>query len=497
MIPLLPVTAAATPVPRSTKSHAAFVLPVLDRWLVVAPGHGVTALVNGAAAQALRSGTGRNVHALASLLDELRQRPNLPQPLEGEPSPSFLGILPTRGCNLACVYCNFGGPTADKVLMEPAIATSAVDWMADRLVKAGRRDFRIHFFGGEPFIAPEIVDIVVHRARSLAARHDLDLYVDASTNGVFNENRREFIGDYFSGVLLSFDGPAEFHDRNRPAFQGKPSFDIVNRTAKLLSAMPIDLNLRVCITEDSVGEMENITRWMIQDFKPLVVNFESLTPGALAQRAGLRVPDPYRFAAHTVGAYRVAASLGARAVYSAAESERTRLSFCPVGTDSFIVSPDGRASACYLMPEDWTDRGLDMDVGRVFADGRVAIDQAALARTRVLPMQKPRCERCFCQWTCAGGCHVNQTYPGCGQDYTDFCIQTRLITACLFLMELGHDDLVDALLADRGAMERLAHHDWDPIDIGEYAAAPNAAPARSRDANRPRSLVAEGVSLLG
>lgn len=490
----------------STKAEA-FLVPILDRWLVYAPLHKIVAIINDSAAKALRNGDFvRGSGPLTELIDRMRGAPLWkPEPIDGEASPSFLGIMPTRGCNLACVYCNFGGPTAAKVHMKPEIAVAAVDWMAERLVAAGRRQFQIHFFGGEPFISPEIIDIVAHRVRYHAARHDLIPYLDASTNGVFNESRCEFIGDYFGGVVLSFDGPPEFHDRHRPAFEGRPSFDVVSRTAKRLGDMPLDLCLRVCITDDSVGEMEQITRWMVESFRPAVVNFESLTPGVLAERAGLKVPDPYRFAIHCVGAYRVAQRMGIRAVYSAAEIERARLSFCPVGTDAVIVSPDGRASACYLLPEDWQARGLDMDVGQVHDDGHVSIDQAGLSRARNLPLQKPRCESCFCQWTCAGGCHVNQTYPGCTDQYTDFCIQTRLITACLLLQDLGCDDMVDELLSDRRAMETLAAQGWDPIEVGAaevrsgVAAGPAAAdppPAYWRT-DRPRSLVADGLTLLG
>lgn len=485
------------------KEHAAFLTPVCDRWLFYAPLHKVAAVVNTQAADQIRNGgSGGGGGPVSDLIELVGQAPpSVPRPLVGDACPSFLGIMPTRGCNLACVYCNFGGPTAEKVHMKPEIAVAAVDWMAESLVRAGRRDFQIHFFGGEPFISPEIVDIVVHRSRYLSARHGLDLYVDASTNGVFSDSRREFIGDYFGGVVLSFDGPPEFHDRHRPAFQGKPSFGVVSRTARLLRELPLDLCLRVCITDDSVGEMENITRWMIQSYKPAVMNFETLTPGVLAERAGLKVPDPYRFAVHCMGAYRVAEQMGVRAVYSAAEVERARLSFCPVGTDALIISPDGRASACYLMAEDWEARGLDMDVGRVFEDGRVVIDHTALARARQLPLHKPRCESCFAQWTCAGGCHVNQTYPGCTDQYTAFCIQTRLVTACVLLRDLGCDELVDELLSNRRAMETLAHYGWDPIDVGidmtvDHPFEADPPLLHGRGPERPRSLVAEGLTLL-
>ncbi|HEU4882341.1 MAG TPA: radical SAM protein [Longimicrobium sp.] len=480
-------------------ASAGYLLPVLHRWLFHAPLHGIAALVNTESAAILRADA---PEAWPAVLHPLRAAlsaavPAAPRPLEGDVCPSFLGIIPTRGCNLGCVYCNFGGPTASRERMDPRVAVAAVDWMAKRLHEAGRELFQIHFFGGEPFVAPEVVDVVVHRARYMAARYGLRTYVDASTNGVFDEARCRFVGDYFGGVVLSFDGFPEHHDRTRPGKNGRPTFEAVARTARRLAQMPLDLCIRVCVTQDSVARLEEITDWMCTEFSPAVVNFETLTPGELATAAGLRVPDPYEFAAHCVGAYRVAESHGIRAVYSAAEHERVRLSFCPVGTDALIVSLDGRVSACYLLPEDWRMRGLDMDLGSISPDGGMRLDRDAVARARRLPAEKPRCDGCFCRWSCAGGCHVNQTYPGSSDAYTDFCIQTRLVTACLLLRELGQEELVDELLAHGGALRALAGHAPDTVDLGwcTHEGSTPAAVRQPRGAGR--SLVADGMTLLG
>lgn len=470
------------------KGHV-FAVPVLDRWLVYAPLHRLAAVVNGSAIQALRCGrAGNGGTPVAELLERLRPPPpSQPRPIDGGLCPSFLGLIPTRGCNLACVYCSFGGPSAEKVHMRPEIAVAAVDWMVECLVGRGHRNLQVRLFGGEPFSSPDVVDVVVHRVRAQSARHGLVPYLAASTNGVFSEDRAEFVGDYFDEIVLSLDGPAEIHDRHRPAFGGRPSFDAVSRTAKRLAEAPVGLCLRACVTEGSVGEMEAVARWMIRVFSPTALTFESLMPGALAHDAGLEVPDPYRFATHCVGALRVGEEMGVRVVYAAAETKDPRLTSCPVGTDAVIVSPDGRASACYLLPEAWRARGLDMDVGRVCADGHVSIDRVALERARRLPSRKPRCERCFCRWTCAGGCHVDQTYPGSSKDYTPLCLQTRLVTACVLLRDVGCDDLVSALLEDRLAMERLAEHPFDLADLAwdgrehEWIGASLSAPQVQRD----------------
>lgn len=461
--------------------HGLFLVPVLDRWLLHAPLHGVAAVVNAAAARELRLGDAGRLEGPAEDLGRpLRKGPsNSPAPPSGELCPPMLGIIPTRGCNLACSYCDFGSVSPGRDTMSLATAVSAVDWMAQRMHRAGRRECRVHFFGGEPFLAPEVVAVAVHRVRLLAGRYGFAPYLDASTNGVIDAGFCEFVGDYFNGIAVSLDGPAEIHDRVRPRSGGQPTFEDVDRTVSRLSTMPVDLSLRACVTEDSVGELEGIVRWMIDRYRPSAVNIETLTPGVESAKAGLRPPDPYRFAVHCVGACKVADEAGVQLVYAAAERERPRLSFCPLGTDAVIVSPDGRISACYLRTADWQARALDLDVGHIDGRGAVVIDEGAVDRVRRLPLLKPRCRECFCQWTCAGGCHVNETWPGCDREYTAFCIQTRLVTACLLLRDAGCGDLADALLADRGAMERLAHHAGDPFDVigDEDAAGSSVTPA--------------------
>ncbi len=141
-----------------------FRIPVLDKWLVYAPFSQQVALVNTSASDAL---TNDDEHVLSPPLKELKEclltdTKAVTELPHDEVCPSFLGIIPTRSCNIGCLYCNFAGPTSLKKEMNPRIAVSAIDWMAKRLADLGQTKFQIHFFGGEPFISPEIIDVVVH-----------------------------------------------------------------------------------------------------------------------------------------------------------------------------------------------------------------------------------------------------------------------------------------------------------------------------------------------
>jgi len=447
-----------------------FAIPVMDKWLIHCPLHEVTALINQQALEEFLGDRPTTSPEIAELNSVLREPPiHAPKPKSGEFDPQFLAIVTTRGCNINCVYCDFGGPTSAKVHMAPALAVEAIDWMADRLVKSQREEFFLHFFGGEPFISEELVEIVVHRTRAVCAERGIRPHFDVSTNGVFNEERARWIGDYFDSVVLSFDGPPEFQDRNRPGNAGRSTFAAVARTAERLSKTPIELCLRVCVTGESAPKMPEITRWMATTYRPAVINFEPLTENDLTARVQLPAADPYEFARRWIESKKIAEAYGVRLVYSATDSPTPRLSSCPVGSDTVVITPDGSVNGCYLQPNDWLQHKMDLNLGRISVGEGIRLNPSQVDHVRQMIVEKPRCAGCFCQWSCAGGCHVSNTYKGCSPQYVGFCLQTRLLTACSLLQELGQDQLVNDLLADRQAMEKLATHSWDPITFNQPA----------------------------
>lgn len=324
-----------------------------------------------------------------------------------------------------------------------------------------------------------MVDVAVHRARARAAEAGLTPRFEVATNGLFDEGRCRFVGDYFDTVVLSLDGPEAVHNRHRPRKGGRGSYDTVARNARLLAQMPVELCLRICVTQDTVGSLETITHWLCQTFRPSAIAFETLQPTPESEAAGLRPPDPWELAVRCVRASSLATSLGVTPVYAAASIEAVRHSFCPVGRDTLIVSPDGRVSACYLPQREWTKRGLDLNLGQLDGRGRMHLDPAALERVRNLTDSPPRCRHCLARWHCAGGCHVNHAYPECPDTYDAFCIQTRIITACRLLEELGGREAVQRLLDHRPALERLALH------ISDHLADWERSSQRSREAGGP------------
>lgn len=448
-----------------------FAVPVLDKWLIHSPLHELSALVNQGALDYLagrhNSPVGKELADLQrALFAKPEQSPNLKQ---GSFDPQLLAVITTRGCNIDCVYCDFGGSTSETQRLDPALAVKAIDWTASQLVANKHTEFCLHVFGGEPFTSPELVEIIVHRTRAVCAELGLRPHLEVSTNGVFGESQATWAGDYFDSIVLSFDGPPKFHNRNRPSIGGRDTFRIVSKTAERLSRLSAELCLRVCVTGESVSYMPEITHWMTTTYRPAVINLEPLTENELTRCARLSAPDPFEFVLNWMKSKHLAAAYGVRVVYSATESSSPRVSSCPVGSDAIILAPDGAINACYLQPGDWVKRGMDLNVGRITIQDGVIFNCDQVEQMRRMIISKPRCQGCFCKWSCAGGCHVSNTYPGCDKGYVKFCLQTRLITACMLLETLDRHDLVAALLADHKAMNTLATHSCDAIELASLS----------------------------
>lgn len=448
-----------------------FCLPVGGASLVYAPLHGLAAVMQNGAAQrlafALRKEDSDVTGPLRAIAAYLRDAAATAPRARSGPlrNPLFLGVIPTRNCNMACRYCDFAAPKSGGPAMDLGMARAAVDGYLTLLGRGGHRHGAIHFFGGEPFHAPKVVEFVVEYAAQQAAELGIALDFEVSTNGLLSAARAEWAGDRFSSVVLSLDGAAPVQDSQRPTVNNRPTFGVVCRTARILSDSPAELIVRSCVTADSVGSLADWATWVAGELRPATVCFESLTGSASTAAAGLFPADPYRFAQQFARAAEILGGHGIETVQSTSDLSECRVSACPVGHDALIVSPEGCIDACYLLEQEWRERGLDLRLGRVDVNARcLEIDDGAVDRTRRFAgRQKRLCARCFCQYHCAGGCHVHHDTGRPAAAYDDMCVATRLITAGKVLRRLQLPAALSQCLEDPAAARSLAQHPDDRL----------------------------------
>lgn len=439
-----------------------FALPIADKVLVYAPLHNLAALIDSTAAGQLRQSLAGDRQAtgagLADLVETLRA-PGLPRPQPrqgGLGMPLFLGLIPTRGCNMSCAYCDFAAPKQTSPVMDLETARQAIDAYLELLSGQGGTHMELHFFGGEPFFAPKTIHFVVEYALAKAAERGFSAHLEAITNGFFNLRSARWAAGVFDTVFLSLDGPREIQDRYRPGPGGRSVYDTVARNARLFSEQGVELILRSCITSETVERMPEIAAWFAEEFHPAAVCFETLVDSQLSQANNIHPPDPWAFARGFGQAAALLAGQGIETVLSTADLGYPHLSFCPVGNDALIVTPDGCVHACYLLEEEWRREGLDLTYARLDerAAGGLMVDQPALDQIRELHVDNyPLCADCFCRFNCSGGCHVNRRAVLSAHEYDATCIQTRLVSASILLNRLGQEDLSQRWLSDPGLHE--------------------------------------------
>jgi uncharacterized protein len=152
---------------------------------------------------------------------------------------SNLCLFLTQSCNLNCFYCyGDGGSYGTGGNMDQKTAYRAVDWLVEQSGKM--KQIHIGFFGGEPFLMFHLMKAIVQYATKRATEVGKTISFQATSNAtLFDDEVIAFIKDVKMSVLVSFDGPREIQDYQRPYANGDGSYyTTVPKIKKLLAVCP-------------------------------------------------------------------------------------------------------------------------------------------------------------------------------------------------------------------------------------------------------------------
>jgi uncharacterized protein len=444
-----------------------YFLPVKNKVLLHAPLHGVSAVVNKSGAYDLQNSlNGAEINlssqyqALKGLINE--QIPP-PMPRIGRlNNPRFLGIITSRKCNMACRYCDFPSTSKDEIsTMSMETCKNAIDTYFKFLSENKHTRASIHFFGGEPFIHPELVFFAVEYSLYQSRQQNFSLHLEATSNGLVDPVFAKWISEVFNCVVLSLDGKEEIQNLQRPTQASSEAFHFITQTAKTLSDSACNLIIRSCITQESLPELNANVHWIADEFRPETICLEPMSITNHMENIGLHPPDPWEFSKSFLLAEIDLRSRGIDVMLSTADLSLTTVSSCPVGHDALIISPNGEINACYLPKQSWLTKGKPMHLGKL-ENGKFKITQSNLEKTRQYQVgNKSLCENCFSRYHCAGGCHVNHNTNFPAGKYDNLCIRTRLVSIGKLLNKIGQYELLRDWLADDQALQTSAlwHND--------------------------------------
>jgi len=338
--------------------------------------------------------------------------PSLSSPEEAY-APTNLTFLPTSDCNLRCIYCYADAGVAEKY-MDIDVAKAGLEFVFANAATKGVSKVHIGFLGGgEPFLAWDFVVETVAYARRLAERSGIEAYFTGVTNGVLSPSRAQWIARNFQYLNISIDGTKAIQNEQRPAKDGKGSFDIVVRTLGVLNDSGFRYALRTTVSSRSVTKLPAIAEFFSKELKAPRIQFEPLFACGRCRTQKDLAPDPDAFVENFKKALAVIDPAQTEMLCSVLRIDVLSPTFCGAMADNFYITPDGHVTSCTEVSS------ADDPLAQTFFIGRYEPGQGFVffdERRNVLKARTvnslEHCKFCLAKWHCAGGCAVKAAQEG-------------------------------------------------------------------------------------
>lgn len=160
----------------------------------------------------------------------------------------------SHGCNITCTYCfAHGGSYGGKAtMMDFETGRKAIDWLLDQSEDAGA--CQVTLFGGEPLMNLDLIKQIVPYAKTQANERGIEITFGMTTNGtLLSGEALAFIMQEDIGIMVSLDGNADTHNRNRKFHNGQNTYDvIVENTRKAVSMRKENIKVRATMTSQNL-----------------------------------------------------------------------------------------------------------------------------------------------------------------------------------------------------------------------------------------------------
>jgi len=320
-----------------------------------------------------------------------------------------ISLFVAQQCNMACVYCyGQGGEYAEKGMMSAATAFKAVDWLMEN--SGGIETVGISFFGGEPMMNFPLIKKVVKYAKQAAEKRGKKVNFGITTNGsLLTDQRIAFLKEENIRPVISFDGPAEIQNRQRPFSNGKGSHAKVYANIQKLRKVFPRVSARATLHGDADpaeirAGLEQAGFKSFGIIKAADVILDGIPADAPSQdQSGERMlameADMGRELVRDIKARKVgwAAKNGKVGFFvGRMMSGAKRHVYCGVGRRMAAITASGDLYPCHRFAGQ-----EDMKLGNVDS---YRLDGGINDYHRAVVDNLPECQRCWARYACGGGC---------------------------------------------------------------------------------------------
>ena len=371
-----------------------------------------------------------------------------------------------HNCNLGCPYCyakggNYG---RNKQMMSLKTARDSIDYIMKK--EPNLNEISIDFFGGEPLLNYEVIEQFVEYAEKQYC--GIKFKYGTVTNGtVMNSKIKNMLKKYKFHVMITIDGPKEYHDLQRVHINGKGSFD------ELLKNLPDFKESANYLCARIVYGKKNSNL-----YKAFKFIYEKLGIHDISYRPVMTELEEYKldqesenFAIESLKTcfdYFLERKLENKKIESKFFSEqilnlidqKSKKSFCDFG--NFIsITPEGNIYPCtHFIYND------NFEVGNIYG---------TTEKTKVLDMCRKAsladyepCKSCWVLKLCAGGCKGSTAFYNKDNLFTsdEYC-KTRMAIAEKAIRTIvqnykndGLDNLKKVLLKDKDKTVEMSPNRW-------------------------------------
>lgn len=346
--------------------------------------------------QPLTDETARQL-AAAGLLQPMGTPTTLP---DHQPAALTAWLHVTNDCNLRCTYCYIEKSDA---AMDETTGKAAIDAIIRSALADNFGAINLKYAGGEATLNFRLVQTLHAYAKARAAHAGLQLYSGVLSNGVaLTRGMLDFMREEGIQLMISLDGSAAEHDRQRIFVNKRGSYWQVTRSIDRALAQGVKPHLSITITGESVDGLADAVCFALDRDLLFNLNFYR-EHDPRKSHAELRAEDERLIAAlRTVFAV-IEARLPQQSIIGALVD---RSSFagphqrsCGAGHSYLVIDHAGSVARCQME--------IEQPITSVFAANPLQeIQLHANGFQNLAVDEKEGCRDCQWRYWCAGGCSL-------------------------------------------------------------------------------------------
>ncbi|MBQ9005932.1 MAG: radical SAM protein [Atopobiaceae bacterium] len=315
-----------------------------------------------------------------------------------------LTLCPTMGCNCDCPYCfeDHGRGKMSQEIQDDIVA------LTEKMLDASRaKSLFISWFGGEPLLAPDIIESLSERLIALAEERNATYNASIVTNGYLMS---QDIVDMLERVKvtsaqITIDGLGKTHDATRHLVGGGSTFSRIVSNLRDCK-IPFRVNIRHNVHEGNIGEVDELREFvekLAQESGNDLSYYPALVTGsATADKRGKQVGLLCESDASAIGVQREAGRFATgRGSYCGAHS-----------LWSLGIDDQGNLQKCWEAidkPEISFGTAHDWDPNNPFLTASVPDNLTKFLNT-ACPVPDEECQECVWLPTCTGGCPYKRLF---------------------------------------------------------------------------------------